>query len=147
MFTGDTFGFFFLALVGFIIGGILYLSERRAPTEERKYIYSPTYSRAKRTPKLAFVAVACTLGLGMAALGFLSYLHPSPAYGRSTISVQAMRVLDPLAHIFAGLTVILIVGAVVLLKSTTGPAGQRRHGKRRYGNRKSPAKIRRDAEE
>lgn len=137
----------YLALVGFTVGGVLYLSERRAPTEERKYIHPPTYSPTKRTPKRAFVAVACALGLEMAALGFLSFLHPSPAYGRSAVSAQAMRLLDPLAHVLVGLILALVVGAMVLLKSTTRPASQHRHGNRRHGNRKSSAKIRRDGEE
>ena len=121
MLTADTIGFFILALFGFAIGGILYLSERRAPTEERKYIYSPTYAPTKRTPKRAFAAFACAVGLTMIAWGFHDYIHPAHPLGTSTISAQAMRVLDPLDHIILWVVLAILIGALLLFIWTTQP--------------------------
>lgn len=127
MLTADSIGASIPALFAFVIGGVLYRSGQRAPTDESKYIYSPARSPTMRTPKHAFAVAAWAVGLEMAALGFHAYVHPSHAHGASPISAQAMRVLDPLDNIVSWVTLALLIGALGWLIWTTQPAGQDVH--------------------
>jgi hypothetical protein len=59
----------FLELMGIGIAVVLYVSDRRARTDEDHYIYSPRYKPFMKTPKLAFVPLPLVTATFLVTLG------------------------------------------------------------------------------
>jgi len=107
---------------GAAIAGVLYLRERRAPTEEHKYMYSPTYAPEVRTPKWTFTVAACVMGQAFALIAFHQNMHrANPLGAGATIPAQVLHVLAVTSDILLWGVGPALLGTADLLILTTRP--------------------------
>jgi hypothetical protein len=110
------------ALFGGAIAGVLLVSERRAPTERRKYIYSPTYAPTMRTPKWVFAVAACVTGLAFSLVAFHQDMHgANPLGAGGAIPAQVLHVLAVTSEILLWGVGPTLLGTAALLIRTTRP--------------------------
>src|SRR5262245_24626760 len=99
MISLDCFGALFFALFAFVVSMLIYRSEKRAPTEARKYVYSPTYAPRTRTPKRTFAILALTTGGSFLVFAFFAFLHPTGPLSPSLIPAERMPLLNTVADV------------------------------------------------
>jgi hypothetical protein len=104
------FGFFALFALG--IAAAIYISDLRAPSPERRYIYSLTDAPTMRTPKRAVAAFACCIAIG---LGIFTVAVASNSWGNLLtwpLVLTPGRVLQWLA------VLLVLVGTAILIGAT-----------------------------
>ena len=119
--TADSVGFFLFSLFALVVSILIYVSEKHAPTEARKYVYSPTYSPRSRTPKRSFAVLALVISFSLAVLGFNAYLSPPHPVGPSSIPPQQMQTLHLIAQALLWIAIGACVGGAGLFAWTTRP--------------------------
>lgn len=111
----------FFALFAFVVSMLIYRSEKRAPTEARKYVYSPTYAPRTRTPKRTFAILALTMGGGCLALAFFAFLHPTDPFGPNLIPPEQKSLLNMVADVLLWVSCAACAASAGLIILTTRP--------------------------